>query len=390
MLGLWACENMPGSRSSEHLEPLDTLPLTKRWEFAVPNQTPPKGLSGLSAKECGACHQEHYREWLYSTHSHAWTDVQFQAELKKETSPFMCINCHIPLQNQQEYVVTGLINGDIYRPVKHKNPQFDPALQQEGINCAACHVRNGYVIGPLGNTNAPHPVKKDTVHLSEQLCIGCHNASAVITPTLVCSFETGDEWKNGPYYGQKNCITCHMPDTVRSLMAGFPQRLSHRHFFAGSGIPKVDTAKTKMLNGLVFSNPKFEPINTDSIRVQLTVTNAYAGHRVPTGDPERYILIIMELFPAGKPVEILAADTFRIGEQWEWYPKARKVADNNLNPLETRMFSSVFSVNHQKQPLRVKITVIKCRSTQENAAYNKLPSNYPICRTVSEKEYPLP
>ena len=123
-------------------------PLTKSWEKVVPHQEVPEGLTSLSAEQCGACHQDHYKEWKQSTHAHAWTDLQFQAELKKESSPFMCINCHIPLQNQQEYIIDGLIDGDIYQPVKRKNPNFDLSLQQEGKNCASCHVRDNVIVGP--------------------------------------------------------------------------------------------------------------------------------------------------------------------------------------------------------------------------------------------------
>ena len=100
-------------------------PLTKSWEKAIPNQKVPEGLVSLSAEQCGVCHIKHYEEWKLSTHAHAWTDLQFQSELKKESSPFMCINCHIPLQNQQEFIIKGLIDGDIYQPVKKKNRYFD-------------------------------------------------------------------------------------------------------------------------------------------------------------------------------------------------------------------------------------------------------------------------
>ena len=189
------------------------VPLSKSWEIAVPHQEIPRGLVSLKAKDCGVCHINHFNEWQKSTHAQAWKDLQFQAELRKESSPFMCINCHIPLQNQQEYIIKGLENGDIYKPVKEINPHFDVELQQEGITCVSCHVRNNTIIGPTGSTLAPHTVKKDTVHLSHQLCIGCHNANAVITPTLACSFETGDEWQAGPFFGKKTVLTviCQKP-----------------------------------------------------------------------------------------------------------------------------------------------------------------------------------
>lgn len=363
----------------------EVKPLTKSWEKAVPHQQIPKGLASLSAQQCGACHQAHYEEWQHSTHSHAWTDKQFQAELKKESSPYLCINCHIPLQNQQEYVVSGLIDGDIYQPVKQKNPHFDRVLQQEGINCASCHVRDNVVIGATGTTKAPHATKKDPEFLSEKLCISCHNASAVVTPTLVCTFETGDEWKKGPYYGQKTCISCHMESVEREIVTGFGKRTSHVHYFAGSGIPKEKGAKTKGLNGFSFTPSKLAKsykIN-DTLTYQLTLKNEFAGHRVPTGDPERFFNVTFELINAQQ--KVIDTSTSRIGEKWEWWPAAKKLSDNNVNLGETRTFSFKHALK-EKQVLTLRTKVTKHRLNQEAATYNKLDSSYPLFITVFEKE----
>ena len=362
--------------------------LSKSWEIAVPNQEIPKGLTSLSAEHCGSCHPKHYEEWKLSTHAHAWSDLQFQAELKKESSPFMCINCHIPLQNQQEYIVTGLIDGDIYKPVKEKNPEFDKQLQQEGINCASCHVRDNVVIGPTGTNKAPHTTVKNPEFLSENLCISCHNAVAVVTPTLACSFETGDEWKAGPYFEEKNCISCHMETTEREITPGFGKRLSHQHYFAGSGIPKFDTVDTKVLNGLAFYPSTLEKSYrlTDSIVYHLRLKNEFAGHKVPTGDPERFITITFEL--KNSEGKILIEKTDRIGEHWEWYPAAKKLSDNNLLPNEERNFSFTF-VPKQKEKLTLSVVVTKHRLSQESADYNKLKSNYPLFIAIYSQSHEI-
>jgi len=361
-------------------------PLTKSWEVAIPNQQVPAGLTSLSARACGACHQQHYAEWQVSTHAQAWHDQQFQAEIKKETSPFMCINCHTPLQNQQEYKVTGLLDGDLYRPVKEKNPAFDPSLQQEGITCASCHVRDGAVIGTTGNKNAPHKTVKDPEFLSEKLCISCHNATAILTPELVCTFETGDEWQAGPFFGEKNCISCHMAEEFRENVPGAGKALSHQHYFAGSGIPKHDTLQTKGLNGLVFypSSVAATLPAGEELRFSLKVKNELAGHRVPTGDPERYFLITLELKnPAGK---VLASQTERIGEKWQWYPEAKKLADNNLYPGEERTY--VFNYLPQATGILIlNLTVTKHRLAPEFAEYNKLDDSYPLFITIYEKSW---
>lgn len=374
---LTQCDNAP--QTNIH-------PLTKSWEIAVPNQEIPQGLTSLSAKQCGVCHQKHYEEWSMSTHAHAWTDLQFQAELKKESSPFMCINCHIPLQNQQEYIIKGLVDGDIYQPVKEKNPYFDPELQLEGINCASCHVRNNTIIGPTGAQNTPHKTIKDPDFLSETLCISCHNATAVITPTLACTFETGDEWKAGPYFGKKNCISCHMEVVEREIVHGFGKRISHLHYFAGSGIPKFDTVETKGLNGLgIYANLARRTYNIgDSIVSTLKVKNEFAGHKVPTGDPERFFLISFEL--KNDSGRVLESKTERIGEQWEWYPEAKKLDDNNLLPGEERVFTFTYETK-KKGDIELNINIKKYRLNQEAAEYNKLNEHYPLFITIYDEDF---
>ncbi len=361
-------------------------PLEHSWDFAIPNQELPEGIASLSAKQCGVCHQTHYNEWKLSTHAQAWTDMQFQAELKKESSPFMCINCHIPLQNQQEYIIKGLIDGDIYKPVKKRNPYFDKELQQEGINCASCHVRDGAIIGPTGDSKGIHKTVKDTQHLSEQLCISCHNAVAVITPDLACSFETGDEWKESPYFGKKNCKTCHMEPINREIVSGYGKRLSHYHFFPGSGIPKVDTLETKILNGLVIYPSELEKSYSvnDRLSFNLKVKNELTGHKIPTGDPERFILISFIL--KNEKRETISEKTDRIGERWEWHPEAKKISDTNLFPNEERIFNfSALLSEKGKFTLTVKVT--KHRLSQEHADYNRLGDNYPLFITIFEQEY---
>lgn len=366
----------------------EIVPLTKSWEKVVPHQAIPRGLVSLKSEDCGTCHTAHYEEWKLSTHAHAWTDLQFQAELKKESSPFLCVNCHIPLQNQQEFIISGMINGDIYKPVKKKNPFFDKSLQQEGINCASCHVRNGAIIGANGNLNAPHKVKKDPIFLSEKLCISCHNANAVVTPTLACTFETGDEWEKGPFFGKKNCVTCHMPETQRSLVAGFPKRKSHAHFFTGSGIPKFDSVKTTVFNGLSFepSNMKSNYKLADTLIYNLKVKNEFAGHRVPSGDPERFVLIKIELFD--EKGNVVNQKIERIGEKWQWYPVAKKLADNNMNPSEVRNYSFA-ALLKDKSKLKLKIEVTKHRMDEKTADYNKLGKNYPLFISIYKKEYSI-
>ena len=285
------CSNIKNDKKKD--KSIVIAPLTKHWEKAIPHQKVPKGLKTLSAEECGSCHREFYLEWRRANHSKAWEDLQFQAEWKKDKKLWVCINCHTPLQDQQKFIVTGKENGDYFKPVKKNNPFFDPELQKQAITCAVCHVRNGVIIGPFGNSGAaPHPVKKDTDFLSSKLCMGCHNVTDVVSEKLVCTFGTGEEWKKSPYpkIGQ-NCITCHMPSVYRRLTSRTKPRWARQHTFIGSPVPKVmgkDKIVKDYINGLdiyVKLSPTY-PALGDSAYVTVSLKNQRAGHDIPTGDPE--------------------------------------------------------------------------------------------------------
>lgn len=376
-LSLFRCG---GSEAGEE----NVKPLSKSWEIIVPNQVPPEGLTSIRAEYCGACHKDHYADWKKSTHAHAWTDEQFQSEIKKENNPFFCINCHVPLQNQQEDYIMGLKDGDIYQPVREKNPHFDRDLQKEGITCAACHVRDGYIIGVSGKPNAVHKVRQDVAFLSEKLCVSCHNASARLKDDLVCTFETGDEWKKGKYYKKQNCISCHMPQSEGEISPG-NRGLKHLHSFPGSGIAKhTNYEADKMPDlGIDFSLNSLSISKTDKLQAVVTLRNENAGHKVPTGDPERYFMITINI--KDNKNKVVYTKTERIGETWTWSPVAKKISDNNLKVGEVRKIS--FSQGGlEPGKYTVEIVVEKFRMSRENADYHKLSDEYPISRIIYSEE----
>lgn len=382
---LYTCRN---SSPENKVDAINIVPLTKHWEKAIPLQEIPEGLVSLSAKNCGSCHQEIYKEWKQSTHAVAFQDLQFQAEWNKDNT-YVCLNCHTPLQEQQEFIVTGLIDGDYKTPVKEPNPQFDQKLQLESITCASCHVRDGAVIGTLGTDIAPHKTVKDTKFLSEQLCIGCHNVVGELNPVLVCTFETGDEWKNNWASKQGlNCISCHMTEMVRSLVPNGQKRRSHFHGFPGSGIPKFFDMDVTGLESLEFTTDSVKETYTvgEKLNYTLILKNSFAGHKVPTGDPERFFLITFRVLD-GKG-DLLKQLEYRIGEEWQWHPVARKLSDNNLNPLEERAFEFKYEIP-AKNKLTLTVGVTKHRITEENAEFNGILGKYPLSIEVFRKEYEL-
>ena len=323
----------------------------------------PRGLPDLSAETCGACHTEIYEEWKLSTHRRAWTDdAQFQAELHKSRGGgkpgaddvgWMCVNCHTPLMNQLPELVVGLEDGDLGKPIYAENPTFDAKLQHEAITCATCHVRDGVVLGPFGDTNAPHPTKKSEVLTSAELCTRCHNAQAMFPDqNLGCFFTTGDEWAASSFAERgEACQSCPMPEVVRPLVPGMEPRKTRRHWFGGSLIPKkpefeaeiaplrefygdaVDIVLEPADDDVAFAEHPVPDVAAGSqgstptrceeggpcTRLAVRLTNTNAGHNFPTGDPERHADIVATArTPEGEP---LATSSLRVASRYTWWPE---------------------------------------------------------------------
>jgi hypothetical protein len=382
------CVDQKNNQSKNQTENLH--PLTEHWEKAIPYQKPPEGLESVSAHECGLCHEQIYREWQASNHAIALQDPQFQAEWAKDEHLWVCLNCHTPLLNQQEFVIGGKQDGNYFKPVKQANPHFDAALKEESITCAVCHVRDGAVIGTRGNqTAAPHAVKQDSGLLAQEICLSCHNVEEALTPTLVCSFQTGEEWKDSPYpQSGRGCITCHMPKVYRPLTSGGSAQWTRRHTWIGSAIPKfvgtdsiVEGYKSGLAVDVQLSPGPFAA--GDSAFATITLVNQSAGHYLPTGDPEYFLTI--DLRVVDKHERAIKDTTIRLGQEWEWWPKARKLSDNRLKPLEQRIDAFAFEIPGAVQSLVLAITVRSHRMTTENAKAMELLGKYPLATVIYQR-----
>ncbi len=338
-------------------------------------QVIPKGLVSLSAQTCGACHEDIYNEWKVSTHAQAWTDRQFREETKKSDNKWLCNGCHTPLLNQMESWVVALENNDVEKPRRVKNANFDKAFQNEGITCAACHVRDGFVEGPFGNTKAPHATRKASRFSSHKLCTNCHQAVQHYPgKTFVCTFETGKEWENGPYPAEeKICQSCHMPEVNRPLMTGFPVRKGRKHYWPGAGVykrPGFGPPLSELPPGLDLQARQNARV------LEVTLFNKNAGHKIPTGDPERVIIVDI-VFTGTLPTPVHAQ--LRIGQQWKWWPKPEKLSDNRLAPREKRLES--FPIPEGAQHWTVKAT---SRRISDDALRHHRLTDYPAFRVTHE------
>tara|TARA_R110002072_G_scaffold93403_1_gene207009 strand:- start:905 stop:2200 length:1296 start_codon:yes stop_codon:yes gene_type:complete len=350
----------------------------------LPYTEVPKGLADLSAKTCGGCHEEIYAEWQVSTHARAWMDdAQFQEELRKNdgvadrATRWLCVNCHTPLENQLEFLVAGLEDEHLGRPRLIENPNYDPALQLEAITCASCHVRDGVVLGPFGGSGAPHPVRKAPELLESAACTSCHEAEAYLADVGVgCAFTTGSEVAAGPHAG-RSCQSCHMPEVTRPLVTGGAPRRTRRHWFGGSLIPKRPSDEAGLApvrahypDGVSLSWGEVPAALQPGaeVRIPFSASNDQAGHRVPTGDPERFLLLRAEARDAEGV--LLGEHEERIGSVYEWEP-LKLVSDNRLKPGEERTYELRFTVPSSGE-VALTLRASKYRLSAENLAYHHL------------------
>jgi len=381
----------------------------------------PMGLPDVRAQTCGRCHQEIYAEWSLSTHRHAYAnDAQFMAELTKSRTQdgsgkpgdvgWMCINCHTPLVNQQAQLVVGLQDGALGKPVYVDNPLFDARMQEEAVTCATCHVRDGVVLGPFGNTSAPHATRKAPELLQAGVCLRCHQAEAVFeTINLGCFFSTGREWQEGPFKDTP-CQQCHMPVAQRKLAEDWdvPTRQTRRHWFGGSLIPKKPDHQAALAplravfgDGIRVDAPTVANAGDDVARskmadlvcpssagcqlVLVTWRNSNAGHRVPTGDPERSVRL--ELTATAPDGKVLAQTLAVAAQKFEWWPVVRQLDDTRFAPGESRVVGLL--VPKLDVPVALRVTATKARMNEDAFEHHQLEGKSVRARVFHDSSWML-
>lgn len=339
---------------------------------SVPPDARIEGISGMRAADCAPCHAEIVAEWRTSTHAAAWRDPQFQQELAKDPGvAYLCVNCHTPAAAQQAQLhqPTALLRS----PIVEANPAYDPEFQAEGVSCMSCHYRaGGRIAAAHADVRAPHP----TVYAPELrevgTCTVCHQAVTQVEDTLVCTFNTGAEWEEAA--PGKGCPACHMPEIDRSHAIGAPVRRGGRHTFPGSLIPKkaAYTDEERAIIGEWAPGASLTGERIDgALRLQLS--NANAGHKLPTGDPERQLYLRLVRIDSGA---VLWEE--RIGQTWTWWPRAERTADNRLARGETRTYTVPLPGG---SPDGLRVQLDHERISEENAKLHGL-DDYARARTV--------
>ncbi len=214
-------------------------------------------LALLDAESCRGCHADQHAEWAESRHALAWTNGIFQREYSAQPRAW-CVNCHAPLTVQQAGLAAG-----------------DARLADQGVSCAACHVRGGALVSSRKAAGSPHATVVEPSFSSPAMCADCHQFTfPVMTPiegqvvrmtphpmqTTVADFLAGPFAKSAD-----GCLACH--DT--RFGHGFP------------GGHDLDMLRTAISSSWC---------RDERDQVVIEIANVGAGHRVPTGDIHRHML----------------------------------------------------------------------------------------------------
>ncbi|MFT7579014.1 MAG: hypothetical protein ACI9MR_000676 [Myxococcota bacterium] len=180
------------------------------------------------------------------------------------------------------------------------------------------------VLNPrMGNVQRDH-------YRQSQFCAGCHEqaqpvlvAGATIDLTRWPSGKlpihtTYGEWLDGPLNPGATCQSCHMPpepalgngaelspmgQSIGSIVAGWrrPPGDTKKHTFQG---PK---SQPEMLANAAFVDVASTQ-DGDRLSVQATTQNVGPGHAIPTGEPLRAMILVVEARCGATPLAAIGGD----------------------------------------------------------------------------------
>lgn len=372
------------------IRPTVIFGLREDYAHPIPYQQVPVGLQSLKAEECGSCHVEIYKEWKSSMHANAFRDPFFQAYWKKDHHIWVCLNCHTPLENQQPTLIQDLPRGRVEKAFQIPNYRYDPEYQQEGVTCAACHVRDGVILGPYDDSAAPHPTQFDPSFRTTQVCYRCHNVvSGPVQFYNVGPCGTYPEYEGEFFMKERGliCQSCHMPEVERPVAQDSPIRYGRRHLWRGGHDPEM--VKRAVAVQVKADPPAPKP--GEDVTLTVTLINAGAGHKIPTGDPDRFFTVEFTVRDSTGAVVEEQSDT--MGRWILWQPVIVEMYDNRLLPLASRDYTFDLEVpEHEKGwrvQARIRYHILTDGQHQMLRDHYSLTADDPYVFTIYDQEFPL-
>jgi hypothetical protein len=261
------------------------------------------------------------------------------------------------------------------------------------VTCAACHYRDGKIVGVIGNTNAPHPVKK--LDDANQICVRCHIVEGDKWDTFFrfppCGTVAEIESSRSQSPNKKTakgstgehlvsnssslgCVECHMPLKKRPLVKGGVVRDTRRHFWRGGHDPAM------VKKALTIKFDEQEMTSKDKRQFTLTIENTGAAHYVPTGTPDRHLTIQLRVLDEQN--NVLTENRNIIRRNVMWRPFIIDLTDTRLPRGQPRSYDIEISDSQKAVSVEavVRYHLLDEKRRKRIAYENKTPIAYNVFR----------
>jgi hypothetical protein len=142
-----------------------------------------------------------------------------------------------------------------------------------------------------------------------------------------------------------------MPEIDRPVAVNSPIRRGRRHLWRGGHDPEMVKSAVSVR---VTADPPL-PKPGDDLTVTLSLMNSGAGHKLPTGDPDRHFTV--EFMVTDRDGKVLKEQRDTMGRWIMWQPAIIEFYDNRLLPLASRDYTFSYRVPKEPGSLQLKILV---------------------------------
>jgi len=297
--------------------------------------TPPPDL-GRSVAACGECHERAVQQWRRSRHAVASRNPTFVAAWERWPNGW-CVNCHAPLAEGQRQALGGLA-----RPGAFVAPPVTDgsSLWDEGVTCAACHLREGELLTarePTAAAEAAHDLVVEPALAGAAACVGCHEFPLQLHSPPAGGFSLGttpaqataSEWMTSTAAVSSAAVSSAAVSSAAVSSAAVSSAAVSSAAVSSAAVssaaapaaaPEGEVCQDCHMgrNGHSFPGAHSPDLVRDLLEVSvaregtavaLTVAAPGAAHRVPTGDPFRRLRA--ELCADTACAEVLASAELR-------------------------------------------------------------------------------
>lgn len=178
-----------------------------------------------------------------------------------------------------------------------------------------------------------------------------------------------------------------MPEVERPAATGGPIRQGRQHLWKGGHDPEM--IKRAVAVQAQADPPVPKP--GEEVRFSLTLINAGAGHKIPTGDPDRHFTV--EFMVQDGHNKVLDHQTNTMGRWIAWQPVILELYDNRLLPLASREYTFAYRLPDRPARLTVKARVrYHILTDDQHEMLQKqygLTASDPYAFTIYERDFPL-